>query len=179
MASRKLVIVVPPWVVRLSGFSPMLPARMVMFVISSLRCSRPRDLPSDETRPRPSGGAGIDAKRRLDPHGPKWCGQALQRQHGSEAMGVAGANRTGLGDQSVRGAVTRRSGTERMRNTAFFSPSRQEPGKLRRGGAHRQLPARHLASGRRGGERDGNRRRSEGTEWHRVTARGRQVFQVP
>jgi hypothetical protein len=96
-----------------------LPARMTIFCIVSLRCFMRRDRPSDEPRKRPSGDACTDALASARPPRPGVVRAGALRQHGPAPRGVAGGNRTGLGDRSVGGIC--------LLEEALWRPSAEYP----------------------------------------------------
>lgn len=95
-----------------------------MFCIVCLRCFPGGTIPSDETRPSPSGGTcncrpwaaacpqGFGVGRAAAP-------RAATR---SGALGVVGENRTELGDRTGGGIGSTGSGSGTYRRTAAFSP---------------------------------------------------------
>lgn len=102
-----------------------------MFCISSLRCFKSEG-PSLRRDPAKTGGRRLQSTRSGDsPPRPEVVRAGASAPTRFGAAGVVGANRTGLGDQSVGGAVhSGEAPRSDVRNMAFLARQRpDQPGK--------------------------------------------------
>src|SRR3546814_3520715 len=126
VARRNWVILVPPWVVRVSGVAPTLPARMTRFCISRfLFLLRRGFVPSTEHRQRrPGRPLHRSAKRVGEPRSKGWCGQPC---NGNSARMIAGWRgwTAGLGRSGKRGdeppRARKRQGSEEQDTLSLSS----------------------------------------------------------
>ena len=99
-----------------------------MFCMVCLRCFTRRDRPSDDARQRPLDGACTDAPGVRSAQGGTWRGQAWNTPTRVPPRGVAGLERTGLGDQSGGGTgLLGEAGTETWCKTIIFVQGNHRP----------------------------------------------------